>query len=202
MTGDPFEFARPPRLVVGSPIAQALYRLMAGEKLVVVDGIPARRATAVAARIAAHLLVHRSENSVMWIASDAQAGRRLAGRLRRQYHPTRHDPPIRVFQDGLSYWAAMVNARSRPATRVTSRGQVSTRTADVAVLLPEMVGDYPGVAWSTEGSREPLFSAGQVLLIGPAGPLVREDCAAMAARRNVADWGDMPLEVLLAGAPQ
>ncbi len=207
-------------LGVGSPIATATYQLMAGQTVVTLACDPAKRPT-FATAIARRLMLNRTSSAINFMAHSAEAANRLAMKVRNRLANYGDEELLGVYDpiDGLRapgnrhgvFSRSQINVRSGPADSPTG-------AAEKAHLLVVGFDDQPWrgaksqPCWDdavdfrgfTQFPHRGNYGV-QVLVLSPAPvwnqivPRLIVPDEALYEPRGDLPWGEIPLDVLLAG---
>lgn len=182
-----------PPLRVGSPEARAIYEVMCGRELVTIPDIDGRPAISAAVRLARTLLDQRPQAAVMFLADTLDLRGRYTSRLRRQFDPQHISPFTTVYQGQRPPWLAHGNVRrGMPPVWVASPDQPKgILSCHVMVVLAEFVTTPMTVV-------DPDVRAAQIVVLGTPAPEVLRACDLAAGFHPRLDWGEVPLDVLLA----
>ena len=212
-------------LRVGSPIARATYDLMAGERIVHLDCAERERVSHATATVR-RLLLGRGTEQVRFLANTVSAARELADMVVSRLVNYGDDLQFSV-SDGTRA-ARQVGPRRAPSggmIRVRSAGGHPTRRGSSGVNLDlAVIGfeDHPprGLQYQYPLSQDMLDRAAgglfalrgtyahQVLVVGPhrewhaLAPVLLGVVQGAAVPALALPWGPIPLDVMLAGAPQ
>lgn len=183
-------------LQVGSPEARAAYEVMSGSQLVVIEEIARKAALPAAVRLAKALLDHTPAAGVMFLADTVERRRRYAARLRRQFDPQQVSPFTLVYQGDRPAWIHSAGMGRAQSVWVASPDQPRGRLwCDVMIVLPDQAASPMTVL-------DMNVRPGQVVVLGEGTPGLMDACRRAAGRLEPTRWGDIPLDVVLAGAPK
>ena len=186
--------AQLPPLRVGSPDARAAHQVLSGAPLIAITDISPGVALSAGARLARILTDHQSWAEVMFLTDDLAGRKRLAGRLRNQFSPKRVSPFISVWQGRRATWTEHASrTRGVQSVWVSSPDQPKgTMRCDVLIVLGEYVTSPFTIA-------DADVHAPQVVILGPTAEDLLTASQRKTERQVPIDWGEMPLDVLLAG---
>lgn len=177
-------------LQVGSVEARALHGLYAGKRLVTVESCP--DFLWAACRVINRLMDEDRLLRVVFLADTTRDRDRLCLRLR--YRADRFLAPHRM--EVTRRHQLMGRRTTRKPIRVTSTSDRDGIFCELLVVDPQYV--------TVPDTIEQVSDVAQLLLLGTPTPTVQRACEALitATGDNRPEWGEMPIDVALAGAPQ